>query len=96
MSALAQLFDPHSAYMAPATKDNFDIDMSLSLQGIGATLTSIGPYTVVDSVVSGGPADKNGQLKEGDRIVAVAQDGEEPVDVVDMPLNRVVSQIRAP
>ncbi|NLZ60269.1 MAG: carboxy terminal-processing peptidase [Lentisphaerae bacterium] len=96
MSALAQLFDPHSAYMAPATKDNFDIDMSLSLQGIGATLTSIGPYTVVDSVVSGGPADKNGQLKEGDRIVAVAQDGEEPVDVVDMPLNRVVSQIRGP
>ena len=96
MARSGSAFDPHSAYMAPATKDNFDIDMSLSLQGIGATLTSIGPYTVVDSVVSGGPADKNGQLKEGDRIVAVAQDGEEPVDVVDMPLNRVVSQIRGP
>ena len=96
MSSLAQLFDPHSAYMAPETKDNFDIDMSLSLQGIGATLTSIGPYTVVDSVISGGPADKNGQLKEGDRIIAVAQDGEEPADVVDLPLSRVVSQIRGP
>ena len=96
MSALAQLFDPHSAYMAPATKDNFDIDMSLSLQGIGAVLLSIGPYTVVDSIISGGPADKDGKLREGDRIVAVAQDGEEPVDVVDMPLNRVVSQIRGP
>ncbi len=94
MSSLAQLFDPHSAYMAPDTKDNFDIDMSLSLQGIGATLTSIGPYTVVDGIISGGPADKNGQLKEGDRIIAVAQDGEEPVDVVDLPLSRVVSQIR--
>jgi carboxyl-terminal processing protease len=96
MSSLAQLFDPHSAYMAPDTKDNFDIDMSLSLQGIGATLTSIGPYTVVDGIISGGPADKNGQLKEGDRIIAVAQDGEEPVDVVDLPLTRVVSQIRGP
>ena len=96
MSSLAQLFDPHSAYMAPETKDNFDIDMSLSLQGIGATLTSIGPYTVVDGIIGGGPADKNGMLKEGDRIIAVAQDGEEPVDVVDLPLNRVVGQIRGP
>ena len=94
MSSLAQLFDPHSAYMAPDTKDNFDIDMSLSLQGIGATLSSIGPYTVVVNVISGGPADKDGQLKEGDRIIAVAQDGKEPVDVVDLPLNLVVGQIR--
>lgn len=96
LSSLAQLFDPHSVYMAPQTKDNFDIDMSLSLQGIGATLTTVGPYTVVDSIISGGPADKNGQLKEGDRIVAVAQENGEAEDVIDMPLNRVVSKIRGP
>ncbi|NLG14757.1 MAG: carboxy terminal-processing peptidase [Lentisphaerae bacterium] len=94
LNALARTYDPHSAYMAPETKENFDIDMSLSLQGIGATLTTKDSYVTIVSVVPGGPAERDGRLKEGDRIVAVAQDGEEPVDVVDMSLNRVVRQIR--
>ncbi len=94
LSSLAKTFDPHSVYMAPETKENFDIDLSLSLQGIGATLSTKDSYVVVVSVVPGGPADRDGRLKEGDRIVAVAQDGAEPVDVIDMKLSRVVNQIR--
>ena len=94
LSSLAKTFDPHSVYMAPETKENFDIDLSLSLQGIGATLSTKDSYVVVVSIVPGGPADRDGRLKEGDRIVAVAQDGAEPVDVIDMKLSRVVNQIR--
>lgn len=96
LSSLTRVYDPHSAYMAPETKENFDINMRLSLQGIGAVLTSQDSYTTVVSIIPGGPADKDGQLKEGDRIIAVAQDGEDPVDVVETPLNKVVSQIRGP
>ena len=94
LSSLAKTFDPHSVYMAPETKENFDIDLSLSLQGIGATLSTKDSYVYVVSVVPGGPADRDGRLKEGDRIVAVAQDGAEPGDVIDMKLSRVVNQIR--
>ncbi|NLF92307.1 MAG: carboxy terminal-processing peptidase [Oligosphaeraceae bacterium] len=95
-SSFAQLFDPHSTYMAPSTKEDFDIDMSLSLQGIGASLTTAGAYTQVAHIIPGGPAEKSGLLKSGDRITAVAQDGEEPVDILDMPLQQVVSKIRGP
>ena len=96
LSALCHVYDPHSSYMAPRTKEDFDIDMRLSLQGIGATLTTKDGYTTVVEVVAGGPADKDGRLKKDDRIIAVAQDGQEPVDVIEMPLNRVVSMIRGP
>ncbi len=96
LSALCGVFDPHSSYMAPRTKEDFDIDMRLSLQGIGATLTTKDGYTTIVEVVPGGPADKDGRLKKDDRIIAVAQDGKEPVDVIEMPLNRVVSMIRGP
>ena len=96
LSALCHVFDPHSSYMAPRTKEDFDIDMRLSLEGIGATLTTKDGYTMIVEIVSGGPADKDGRLKKDDRIIAVAQDGKEPVDVIEMPLNRVVSMIRGP
>ena len=96
LSALCRVFDPHSSYMAPRTKEDFDIDMRLSLQGIGATLTTKDGYTTIVEIVPGGPADKDGRLKKDDRIIAVAQDGKEPVDVIEMPLNRVVSMIRGP
>lgn len=96
LTALCSLYDPHSSYMAPESKEDFDIDMSLSLQGIGATLTVVDSYTTVVDIVPGGPADKDGRLKKGDRIIAVAQDGKVPVDVVEMPLKKVVSQIRGP
>jgi carboxyl-terminal processing protease len=94
LSALGQSFDPHSVWFKPATQENFNISMSDSLEGIGATLTVEAEYTVVRDLVAGGPASKQGQLQPGDRIVAVSQGDEEQVDVVDMRLDDVVKLIR--
>jgi len=94
LSTLTQVYDPHSSYMSPKTVEDFEITMKLSLQGIGATLQSDMGFTKITKLVPGGPAEKSGELKRGDRIIAVAQDGTEPVDVIDMPLNKVVKQIR--
>ncbi|MBQ7651075.1 MAG: carboxy terminal-processing peptidase, partial [Victivallales bacterium] len=96
LTSLALTYDPHSIYNTPFNTEDFDIRMRLSLQGIGATLSIEGSYVVVVEVVSGGAADRDGRLKKDDRIVAVAQDGKEPVDVVDMSLNKVVQMIRGP
>ena len=94
LSSFTLMFDPHTVYMAPDSKEDFDIGLRLSLQGIGATLTMKDSYCEVVSLVPGGPADREGTLKEGDRIVEVCQDGGEPVNVVDMPLSSIVRQIR--
>ncbi len=96
LSSLTRIYDPHSAYMAPSTEEDFDINMSLSLEGIGAVLTTEDGYTKIVSIVPGGPADLDGRLHEGDRIVAVAQENSEPVDIIDMPLRKAVRQIRGP
>lgn len=95
MNAYTEAVDPHTSYFSPVTSENFDIDMSLSLEGIGAQLTSDGDYTKVTRIIPGGPADKSGLLKKDDRIVAVAQgeDGE-MVDVVGWRLDDVVQLIR--
>ena len=95
INSLALILDPHTCYFVPRDKENFDIAMSLSLQGIGATLSTRDAYTVVVSLVPGGPAARDGRLRPGDRIVAVAQaPDQEPIDVVDMPLDKVVEKIR--
>ncbi|QDV29886.1 Tail-specific protease precursor [Planctopirus ephydatiae] len=94
LSAVAHSFDPHSSYMSPQTVEDFQISMRLSLEGIGAALRSIDGYVTVSEVVPGGAAEKDGRLKANDKIVAVAQDGEDYVDVVEMKLNRVVRLIR--
>ncbi|MFA6293267.1 MAG: carboxy terminal-processing peptidase [Victivallales bacterium] len=94
LSALANVYDPHSGYMSPRTVDDFNIQMKLSLVGIGATLTTEDGYTKIISIVPGGPADLDGKLKAEDRIIAVAQENGEPVDVIDMPLTKVVKMIR--
>lgn len=94
LSSFAQVYDPHSAYMSPRTGEDFNMGMSLSLVGIGAVLTSEDGYTKVVEIVPGGPADKEGQLKAEDRIIAVAQENADPVDVIDMPLQKVVDMIR--
>ncbi|CAM3581015.1 carboxy terminal-processing peptidase [Parendozoicomonas haliclonae] len=95
LNAYTQLFDPHTQYFSPQRAENFDINMSLSLEGIGAVLQSEDEYTKVISVVPGGPADKAGQLKPGDKIISVAQakDGKME-DVVGMRLDEVVKLIR--
>ena len=96
LNALTRLYDPHSSYMAPDSEEDFDISMRLSLQGIGAVLTTKDSYVEVLEIVPGGPASRDGRLKAGDRIIAVAQgeDPQNPVDVVDMPLRKVVRMIR--
>lgn len=94
LTALARSYGPHSDYMPPAMDENFDISMRLSLYGIGATLTTDDGYIKIVELVPGGPAAKEGTLQPGDRIIAVAQDGGEPVDVMDMSLDRAVSLIR--
>jgi carboxyl-terminal processing protease len=94
LNALAHVYDPHSDYMGRATSDNFDIQMRLSLVGIGALLQSEDGYCKVAEIIPGGPAEKSKQLKVGDKIIAVAQDDAEPVDVVDMKIDNVVALIR--
>ena len=94
LSRFAGVFDPHSTYMSPQTDEDFNIAISLSLVGIGAVLTIEDGYTKINEIVPGGPADLDGRLKAGDRIIAVQQKGAEAVDVINMPLNKVVEMIR--
>ena len=92
--ALSQSYDPHSEYMSPSDMENFNIQMKLSLVGIGAVLRPDDGYAKVVEVVPGGPADKDGRLKANDRIAAVAQGRNPFEDVVDMKLDKVVEKIR--
>ncbi|MDD3885400.1 MAG: carboxy terminal-processing peptidase [Victivallaceae bacterium] len=94
LNTLAQLYGPHSNYMPPAIDEDFGIGMSLSLTGIGATLSSDDGYIKVVSVVPGGPAAVDGRLKAGDRIVAVTQQDGSTTDVIDMPVSKAVKFIR--
>ena len=94
LNAIANLFDPHTAYYEPIEKENFDITMSGRLEGIGARLQTDGDYTKVVSIVVGGPAWKQGELEENDLILKVAQGDEEPVDVRAMSIDDVVQLIR--
>ena len=96
LSTLTNIFDIHSTYMSPKTIEDFNIQMSLSLQGIGANLTTDDGFIKITRIVPGGPAYKDGRLKSGDRIIAVAQEGKEheELDVIDMPLDKAVRFIR--
>ncbi len=96
-NALTSAYDPHTQYFSPRTSENFNINMSLSLQGIGAVLRSDDDYTTVVRLVPAGPADKSGLLQPEDRIVGVGQgrDGR-IVDVVGWRLDDVVELIRGP
>ncbi|NWO54703.1 carboxy terminal-processing peptidase [Chromohalobacter israelensis] len=97
LSAVTGTIDPHTEYLSPSQSESFDIQMKLSLEGIGALLQSEGEYVKVSSLVPGGPADKSDALQPADRIVAVGQgeDGE-MVNVVGMRLDEVVDLIRGP
>jgi carboxyl-terminal processing protease len=94
LSCVTKTYGPHSGYFSPREEEEFNIGMSLSLEGIGATLSSEDGYTKVVQLVPTGPAAKDGRLQPEDKIIAVAQEGETPVDVIDMPLNSVVKMIR--
>lgn len=97
MNALGSLYDPHTDYFSPRSSENFQINMSLKLEGIGAVLQVDDEYTKVVRVVPGGPAAKQGQLKASDRIVGVAQGKRgEMLDVIGWRLDDVVDKIRGP
>ena len=92
--AFSRALDPHSSYMSQDVLEDFQIQMQLSLEGIGASLTSEDGYTVIEELIPGGAADKSKQLKPKDKIIAVAQDKASPVNVMDMDLRDVVKLIR--
>ena len=96
VNAFAMTYDEHTQYFSPQDSEDFGISMSLSLEGIGAVLGTEDEYTVVRSLVTGGPADKGGELKSGDRIVAVGQTNEPFVDIVGWRSDDVVQLIRGP
>lgn len=97
MNAFAQSIEPHTAYLSARTSENFEISMKLSLEGIGALLGRENEYTVISSVVPGGPADQDGRLKAGDRIIAVGQGNDgKMVDVIGWRIDDVVDLIRGP
>jgi carboxyl-terminal processing protease len=94
LTALCTAFDPHSSYMSPRTRNEFQIAMGLSLEGIGAALKVEDGYTVVAQIVPGGAAATDGRLKVNDKIVAVGNNSADFVDVVEMKLSKVVDMIR--
>lgn len=94
VNALASLYDPHTSYFSPRTTENFQINMSLSLEGIGAELRTEDEYTKIVRVIPGGPADLQGILQAEDKIIGVAQDQDEMVDVVGWRIDEVVALIR--
>jgi carboxyl-terminal processing protease len=95
LTAMTTAYDPHSTYMSPTTKENFEISMRLQLQGIGAQLQYDDGYTIINKVIPGGAADKDGRLKKKDRIVGVGQGVDGKIeDVVDLSLNEIVDRIR--
>lgn len=96
LNSIAAVYDPHTSYLSPVTDEDFNISMSLKLSGIGAVLTTEDDYTKIVEVMPGGPADKDGRLQAGDRIIAVAQAGKDPEDIIGMPLQKVVRKIRGP
>lgn len=96
MNAFARSVEAHTSYLSPRSADRFQMEMNLSLEGIGAVLFIEDDYTVIRSLVAGGPADKSKQLKPEDRIVGVAQKNEEFVDVIGWRLDDVVELIKGP
>lgn len=94
MSAFANALDPHSDYLAAEQLEDFQIRTRLSLEGIGAVLRSEDGFTVIQSLVPGGAAEKSGLVQENDKIISVAQSKGEDVDIIDMDLREVVKLIR--
>ncbi|NCC52675.1 MAG: hypothetical protein EOM20_15855 [Spartobacteria bacterium] len=94
ITSFVRAYDPHSEYMSANNTEDFDINMKLSLVGIGALLSIEDGAAKVVSLIPGGPAEQEGQLKPGDKIVAVGQGKEPPVDITHWPLSKSVRLIR--
>lgn len=96
MNAFARSVEAHTSYLSPRNSERFQQNMNLQLEGIGAVLQAEYDYTVIRSLVPGGPADQTGQLAPDDRIIAVAQGDKEFVDVIGWRLDDVVDLITGP
>ena len=97
MNNLTSYFDPHSSYFSPKSAEDFEMTMSLKLEGIGALLTTEDDYPTIVSVVPGGPAEKTGKINPDDKIVKISQVEESnstPTDVVGWRIDEVVQLIR--
>ena len=96
MNSFARVVEPHTSYLSPRNAERFQMDMNLSLEGIGAVLRAEEDYTVIQSIVTGGPADKSKALKKKDRIIGVSQGEEKFEDVIGWRLDDVVDLIKGP
>lgn len=96
MNAFSREVDPHTSYLSPRNAEQFQSEMNLSLEGIGAVLQVKDDYTTIQSLVAGGPAASSKKLAAGDRIIGVGQDGEKIVDIIGWRLDDVVQLIKGP
>ncbi|GGI73074.1 tail-specific protease [Shewanella hanedai] len=96
MNAFSRTVEPHTSYLSPRNAERFQMEMNLSLEGIGAVLQMDDDYTVIKSLVAGGPAATSEKLSPEDKIVGVGQDGKEIVDVIGWRLDDVVELIKGP
>ena len=94
MSALARAYDPHSDYMSPTSKEDFDMEMNLTLCGVGAVLNMDDGALKIAEVMTGGPMDVDGRIKEGDKIVGVQQGDGEMEDIMWQPMRKSIKKIR--
>ena len=96
MNSFARSIEAHTSYLSPRNAERFQMEMNLSFEGIGAVLLSEDDFTVIRSVVPGGPADLSKKIKPEDKIVGVAQEDEEFIDVIGWRLDEVVELIKGP
>ena len=94
LSALSRAYDPHSDYMSPATKEDFDMEMNLTLCGVGAVLSMDEGALKIVEIMPGGPVDRDGRIKEGDKIVGVQQGKGLMEDVMWQPMKKSIKKIR--
>ena len=96
LSAVARAYDPHSDYLSPASKEDFDMEMSLTLCGVGAVLHMDEGALKIVEIMPGGPVDRDGRINEGDKIVGVRQEDGEMEDIMWKPIKKSIKKIRGP
>ena len=94
LSSLCRAYDPHTDYMSPASKEDFDMEMNLTLCGVGAVLSMDDGALKIVEVMPGGPVDRDGRIKEGDKIVGVGQGDSAIEDVMWQPMRKTIRKIR--
>ncbi len=96
LSAICRAYDPHTEYMSPASKEDFDMEMNLTLCGVGAVLSMDDGALKIVEIMPGGPIDRDGRINEGDKIVGVRQGDGEMEDVMWQPMKKSIKKIRGP